>query len=334
MVKKKATEDSDNPRYRRHTHGDLYTASTHHPARGMSSWSLEPGFGADFPGLREPPAPNVSLPMYFYRRFVSPVDAVREWGVSRFWAPECDVLRREIATRVAKALGPIDVNKTLTEGWRPFVVEFRYAAARKIIKEWQRRHRVPNGASARRKSGLVSEMTWETNGILALLDAYEDPARYLERVFAGEGEDGETIQELKPLSDFGVARSLYLFGFSALLSPEVRETFLALSPQELMKCVAYAEGRRRFKAGGVPQGKSLRRQSQYAGLPAEVVKLERHFGKGDIAWRRQELKGAGIDPARLNRCPSARQCAILVAALRRNRTAAAIIQALKRRRST
>jgi hypothetical protein len=239
--------------------------------------------------------------MSYFRRFATVDQAIREWGATHYWSDETDQLRRRVASSIVEALGTIEKHRIDGYLAGPVVPPFHYSAAREVIDAWLRVNPDPEHGSEPWQVGR------ELPSIRRLLDAYENPRRYVTEI--APLIDGESY--LFPRTPLAVAETLWIYGFAAMFSTQVREAFLSLSPEEQLLALAVAEGRTIYRDGprpGIGKGKPKKKRVDNLATKAEYFDLAnriedasgRPTGGGQIALKKLARR-EGIKPAAIKK---------------------------------
>jgi hypothetical protein len=107
--------------------------------------------------------------------------------------------------------------------------------------------------------------------ISQLIIAYADPHRFFKEVAP---EDTPEHFDATRLSDpFWLGRTLWIWGFGALLNDDVRRAFDSATPNQLIEIIGQAEGREKYQEGvppGTGKGKAKKKRVDLIGTKAEV----------------------------------------------------------------
>lgn len=249
---------------------------------------LAPGFGLSYAFLPLPPAAGPVA--YFFRRFVSFWDALREWRV-QVPPPETDLpegqlkdvkraeetipYRREAADKILAALeAPRAKLRAYRELANQKSLRDNYEAAEAAIVEWCREAKLEahqdedrptasrlhsEGASLLERSPKL-RVAWELeNTVQPLMWAYRDPVKFFREiapVVEWPNFDPDTIGPFEHFSTFGaLGQVLHEWGVAALLNPSVRAAFDAATPYKLIRILGWADAKSFFDEGRKPGAK-------------------------------------------------------------------------------
>ncbi len=242
-----------------------------------------PGFELSYAFLPLPPAAGPVA--YFFRRFVSFWDALREWRVqlppreTEFpehqkselrRASETIPLRREAADKILAALEePCAALRAYRELANQKSLRDNYDAAERVLLDWCREAKreadLPEdwpdaprpknwaGGNPLDKSPRL-RVAWELEEyVLPLMWAYRDPAKFF-REIAPKKEwpnfDADTIGPFDHFAHWGaLGNVLYEWGVAALLNPNVRTAFDAATPYKLIHILGQADAKGAFEEG-------------------------------------------------------------------------------------
>jgi hypothetical protein len=196
-------------------------------------------------------------PIYLrrFRRFFSLVDALGDYSRRHPSRTPLSRLRRDLAFEMATALAE----------W-----PFDYTAANKVLNNWRKR---AQGQQARKQ---WRQLLGDFGELQTLISAYGAPRRFF-----------ENTAPMFPEFQFGTPEALgnllWMFGFGALLNPDVRAAIDSCSDEDIIEVLARAEGREAFRDGRprkprVAPGK--RRGRPPLAIPSPDTQLKRNWRAG------------------------------------------------------
>lgn len=249
-----------------------------------------PGFGLSYAFLPLPPSAGPVA--YFFRRFVSFWDALREWRIQLppretelpqhqselRRANETIPFRRAAAGRILAALeAPRAELRAYRELANQKSLRDNYDAAERALVDWCSEAKrgaglpedwpdMPDAARLRSEGDNPLDksprlrVAWELEEyVLPLMWAYRDPKKFF-REIAPKKEwpnfDPDTIGPFQHFAHYGALGGvLHEWGAAALLNPNVRAAFDAATPEKLVHILGEADAKGAFEEGRKPGSK-------------------------------------------------------------------------------
>lgn len=127
---------------------------------------------------------------------------------------------------------------------------------------------LPSISDARPAVAVAAELRSVISGLII---AYADPHRFFRKVAPRDSPADFDAARLSSADWLG--RTLWVWGFGALLNEDVRRAFDAATPSQLVEIIGKAEGREKYREGnplGSGKGKAKKKRVNSAGLRGQL----------------------------------------------------------------
>ena len=129
---------------------------------------------------------------------------------------------------------------------------------------------LPSVSDVRPAVAVAAELRTVISGLII---AYVDPHRFFQRVAPRDSPADFDAARLSSADWLG--RTLWIWGFGALLNEDVRRAFDSATPSQLIEIIGKAEGREKYREGnpkGSGKGKAKKKRVNSAGLRNRIAR--------------------------------------------------------------